>query len=40
MLSKNSSPGAYGALSNTLVATGKWDRVSEVRDLMKVKGDI
>ncbi|PSR89658.1 Pentatricopeptide repeat-containing protein [Actinidia chinensis var. chinensis] len=37
-LCKNSRPGAYVALSNTLAAAGKWDRVSEVRDLMKVKG--
>ncbi|XAR59215.1 hypothetical protein NMG60_11014924 [Bertholletia excelsa] len=31
-------PGAYVALSNALAAAGKWDRVSELRDLMKVRG--
>lgn len=31
-------PGAYVALSNTLAAAGKWDGVSELREIMKVKG--
>ncbi|KAI8567894.1 hypothetical protein RHMOL_Rhmol02G0156800 [Rhododendron molle] len=37
-LSNEGRPGAYVALSNTLAAAGKWDSVSEVRDLMKVRG--
>ncbi|PIA34430.1 hypothetical protein AQUCO_03800211v1 [Aquilegia coerulea] len=31
-------PGAYVALSNTLAATGKWDGVTGVRELMKERG--
>lgn len=38
MLSGNSRPGAYVGLSNTLAAAGKWDSVSEVREMMKVRG--
>ncbi|ONK74653.1 uncharacterized protein A4U43_C03F8750 [Asparagus officinalis] len=31
-------PGAYMALSNAFAAVGNWDGVSEVRELMKVRG--
>lgn len=31
-------PGAYVALSNTLADAGKWDNVSELREVMKEKG--
>ena len=37
-LKSDSRPGAYVALSNALAAAGKWDSVSEVRQLMKVRG--
>lgn len=37
-LNMDSRPGAYVALSNALAAAGKWDSVSEVRELMKVRG--
>lgn len=37
-LNADGRPGAYVALSNTLAAAGKWDNVSELRDVMKVKG--
>ncbi|XP_028064318.1 pentatricopeptide repeat-containing protein At1g28690, mitochondrial-like [Camellia sinensis] len=37
-LSHDDRPGAYIALSNTLAAAGKWDSVSELRELMKVRG--
>lgn len=37
-LGNEGRPGAYVALSNTLAAAGKWDSVSEVRDLMKLRG--
>ncbi|KAL6961727.1 Pentatricopeptide repeat-containing protein, mitochondrial [Sarracenia purpurea var. burkii] len=37
-LSNDGRPGAYVELSNTLAASGKWNSVSEVRDLMKVRG--
>ncbi|THG11543.1 hypothetical protein TEA_016194 [Camellia sinensis var. sinensis] len=37
-LSHDGRPGAYIALSNTLAAAGKWGSVSELRELMKVRG--
>lgn len=37
-LSVDARPGAYVALSNTLAEAGKWESVSEVRELMKVRG--
>ncbi|KAL6976475.1 hypothetical protein U1Q18_025263 [Sarracenia purpurea var. burkii] len=37
-LSNDGRPGAYVELSYTLAASGKWNSVSEVRDLMKVRG--
>lgn len=37
-LNSDRRPGAYVALSNALAAAGKWDSVSEVRQLMKVRG--
>ncbi|KAF7838309.1 pentatricopeptide repeat-containing protein [Senna tora] len=37
-LNANGRPGAYVALSNTLAAAGKWDGVSELREIMKEKG--
>ncbi|RVW79125.1 Pentatricopeptide repeat-containing protein, mitochondrial [Vitis vinifera] len=37
-LNSDGRPGAYVALSNALAAAGKWDSVSEVRQLMKVRG--
>ncbi|KAL7211674.1 hypothetical protein ACSBR2_014512 [Camellia fascicularis] len=37
-LSHDGRPGAYIALSNTLAAAGKWDSVSELRELMKAFG--
>lgn len=37
-LNANDRPGAYVALSNTLAAAGKWDGVSELREIMKAKG--
>lgn len=37
-LNSEERPGAYLALSNTLAEAGKWDNVSEVRELMKVRG--
>ncbi|KAI8001643.1 Pentatricopeptide repeat-containing protein [Camellia lanceoleosa] len=37
-LSHDGRPGAYITLSNTLAAAGKWDSVSELRELMKVRG--
>ncbi|KAK9267872.1 hypothetical protein L1049_010309 [Liquidambar formosana] len=36
-LNANGRPGAYVALSNTLAAAGKWDNVSELRELMKAR---
>lgn len=36
-LSSDGRPGAYVALSNTLAEAGKWDSVSELRELMKVR---
>ncbi|KAM7486607.1 hypothetical protein LguiA_002616 [Lonicera macranthoides] len=36
-LSGDGRPGAYVALSNTLAEAGKWDSVSELRELMKVR---
>lgn len=33
-----SRPGAYVALSNTLADAGRWDSVSELRELMKARG--
>ncbi|CAL0309291.1 unnamed protein product [Lupinus luteus] len=37
-LNANERPGAYVALSNTLAAAGKWDSVSELREIMKERG--
>ncbi|XVF87363.1 hypothetical protein PTKIN_Ptkin18bG0114200 [Pterospermum kingtungense] len=37
-LNAESRPGAFVALSNTLAAAGKWDGVSELREMMKVRG--
>ncbi|CAK9169695.1 unnamed protein product [Ilex paraguariensis] len=37
-LSSDSRPGAYVALSNTLAEAGRWDNVSEIRELMKGRG--
>lgn len=37
-LNASSRPGAYVALSNTLADAGKWDNVSELRELMKISG--
>ncbi|XP_021907815.1 pentatricopeptide repeat-containing protein At1g28690, mitochondrial isoform X1 [Carica papaya] len=37
-LNAASRPGAYVALSNTLAAAGKWDNVSELRGVMKIRG--
>ncbi|KAL5723363.1 Pentatricopeptide repeat-containing protein [Ranunculus cassubicifolius] len=37
-LNSSERPGAYVALSNTLAATGKWDGVTGVRELMKERG--
>ncbi|XP_022848001.1 pentatricopeptide repeat-containing protein At1g28690, mitochondrial-like [Olea europaea var. sylvestris] len=33
-----SRPGAYVALSNTLAEAGRWDNVSQLREVMKVRG--
>ncbi|GFQ05341.1 pentatricopeptide repeat-containing protein at1g28690 mitochondrial [Phtheirospermum japonicum] len=38
MVSEESRPGAYVALSNTLADAGRWDSVSRLRELMKVRG--
>ncbi|KAK4264357.1 hypothetical protein QN277_025549 [Acacia crassicarpa] len=37
-LNADGRPGAYVALSNTLAASGKWDGVSELREIMKKRG--
>ena len=37
-LNADGRPGAYVALSNTLAAAGKWDSVSELREIMKERG--
>ncbi|KAL8242101.1 hypothetical protein R6Q59_012403 [Mikania micrantha] len=37
MLSSDSRPGAYVALSNTLAEAGRWDHVSDLRELMKTR---
>ncbi|KAK6149993.1 hypothetical protein DH2020_017518 [Rehmannia glutinosa] len=37
-VSRESRPGAYVALSNTLADAGRWDSVSQLRELMKVRG--
>lgn len=37
-LNAGGRPGAYVALSNTLAAAGKWDSVSELREIMKDRG--
>lgn len=37
-LNSSERPGAYVALSNTLADAGKWDSVSELRELMNEKG--
>jgi pentatricopeptide repeat protein len=37
-LNANDRPGAYVSLSNTLAAAGKWDGVSDLREIMKAKG--
>ncbi|XVE51441.1 hypothetical protein DITRI_Ditri02bG0040700 [Diplodiscus trichospermus] len=36
-LNADSRPGAFVALSNTLAAAGKWDGVSELREVMKLE---
>ncbi|GKC27139.1 pentatricopeptide repeat-containing protein, partial [Tanacetum coccineum] len=36
-LSRDSRPGAYVALSNALADAGRWDRVSDIRELMKTR---
>ncbi|XP_060184689.1 pentatricopeptide repeat-containing protein At1g28690, mitochondrial [Lycium barbarum] len=37
-LSSSSRPGAYVALSNALADAGRWDGVSELREIMKIRG--
>lgn len=37
-LNTESRPGAYVALSNTLAEAGRWNNVSELRELMKTRG--
>ncbi|XP_021294432.1 pentatricopeptide repeat-containing protein At1g28690, mitochondrial [Herrania umbratica] len=37
-LNADSRPGAFVGLSNALAAAGKWDGVSELREIMKVRG--
>ncbi|XP_006353201.1 pentatricopeptide repeat-containing protein At1g28690, mitochondrial [Solanum tuberosum] len=37
-LSSGSRPGAYVALSNALADAGRWDGVSELREIMKIRG--
>ncbi|XP_051129141.1 pentatricopeptide repeat-containing protein At1g28690, mitochondrial [Andrographis paniculata] len=37
-LTTESRPGAYVALSNTFAEAGRWDNVSELRDVMKARG--
>ncbi|KAK8642073.1 hypothetical protein V6N13_011435 [Hibiscus sabdariffa] len=37
-LNAENRPGAFVALSNTLADAGKWDGVSELREMMKVRG--
>ncbi|XP_042480020.1 pentatricopeptide repeat-containing protein At1g28690, mitochondrial [Macadamia integrifolia] len=37
-LRSDGRPGAYVALSNTFAAAGKWDGVTEIRELMKERG--
>ncbi|OMO65345.1 hypothetical protein COLO4_31336 [Corchorus olitorius] len=37
-LNADNRPGAFVALSNTLAAAGKWDGVSELREMMKARG--
>ncbi|KAL6562080.1 Pentatricopeptide repeat-containing protein, mitochondrial [Orobanche gracilis] len=37
-VSTETRPGAYVALSNTLADAGRWDSVSQLRELMKVRG--
>ncbi|KAK7306570.1 hypothetical protein VNO77_44519 [Canavalia gladiata] len=37
-LNVDGRPGAYVALSNTLAAAGKWDSVTELREIMKERG--
>ncbi|KAF8033509.1 hypothetical protein BT93_D2189 [Corymbia citriodora subsp. variegata] len=37
-LNAEGRPGAYVALSNTLAHAGKWDSVTELRELMKARG--
>lgn len=37
-LNTDGRPGAYVALSNTLAAAGKWNGVSELREIMKKRG--
>lgn len=37
-LNADNRPGAFVALSNTLADAGKWDGVSELREMMKVRG--
>ncbi|CAK9327490.1 unnamed protein product [Citrullus colocynthis] len=36
-LNADSRPGAYVALSNTFAEAGKWDNVSELREIMKIR---
>lgn len=35
---EKSRPGAYVALSNALADAGRWDGVSQLRELMKARG--
>ncbi|KAM3360520.1 pentatricopeptide repeat-containing protein, mitochondrial [Capsicum galapagoense] len=37
-LNNSSRPGAYVALSNALADAGRWDGVSELREIMKIRG--
>ena len=37
-LNATGRPGAYVALSNTLAAAGKWESVTELREIMKERG--
>ncbi|KAL7603292.1 hypothetical protein Lser_V15G16346 [Lactuca serriola] len=39
-LSSDSRPGAYVALSNTLADVGRWDSVSDIREVMKMRNII
>ncbi|XVF27529.1 hypothetical protein REPUB_Repub14bG0115700 [Reevesia pubescens] len=39
-LNADSRPGTFVACSNTLAAAGKWDGVSELREMMKARGTL